>query len=624
MKKYYEIYLTEDNVEEKRWSNFFIRIGRLNGIFRKFRIIVKFENQVIRYFLETNKEIPSILSEHSEFMLKEHQVLNFKLNKFKRISILTKKEKNLIDIFDKIEVKKKEKIDCVIVNFRMINFHNYMFKTFVISANKENMSKVKIRRFLFCYPHIFLSIDFSKHTRFLYVQNKGKYLNLEKTMHLFDNTSKDSVLEVDTFPYLQQNSFLNLNSYDFDKHSLVVGGSGTGKSKMICSIISKILHNPNYNMNYKVVIIDPHSSMENDIGGLENTTILNFKNENNSLNLFSNSNNDVMASSELMLTLFKNLIGDNYNSKLERVLRHSITVLLYNKCLSFQNLRKFILKTEVRNALLKTRVVPINVKEFFLQEFNELKTKSYQEAISPIISFIDEVQNLPAFRSSSDKLKNLEEVIKDNSLTIFSLNIESLGERCTKTIVSLLMSQMLELIQNYTFNEHIIFVIDEVAIIENPIIKRFLSEARKYNLSLILAQQYFNQITEELQKAIFANVSNYYAFRVSREDAILLSGSLAMEIAIHNSHFTRVKMLTELANRECIVKVSSNDRILPAFKGRTLDLKSIPAKQTSIVVNDELIDKTKNKKISKFNIDAKISLTDLMKSQSTGRKKLES
>ena len=183
------------------------------------------------------------------------------------------------------------------------------------------------------------------------------------------------------------------------------------------------------------------------------------------------------------------------------------------------------------------------------------------------------------------------------------------------------MSQMLELIQNYIFEEHIIFVVDEVAIVENPVIKRFLSEARKYNLSLILAQQYFNQITEELQKAIFANVINYYAFRVSREDAIILSGNLAMDVAIHNSHFARVRMIMELANRECIVRVSSKDKVIPAFKCRTLSFNSIPPKVEKEEIEDKILPKKTKKK--NFSINSNISIKDIMNSQSTGRGKLK-
>lgn len=68
-------------------------------------------------------------------------------------------------------------------------------------------------------------------------------------------------------------------------------------------------------------------------------------------------------------------------------------------------------------------------------------------------------------------------------------------------------------------------VIDEVSLIENPILNRFLAEARKYNLSLILIQQYFNQISEALRSAIFTNVSNFYVFRISKSDAMLLENN---------------------------------------------------------------------------------------------------
>ena len=127
------------------------------------------------------------------------------------------------------------------------------------------------------------------------------------------------------------------------------------------------------------------------------------------------------------------------------------------------------------------------------------------------------------------------------------------------------MGQMLQLVQANSFEEHIIFVIDEVAIVENPILRRFLSEARKYNLSLILAQQYFSQISEDLQKSIFANVLNYYIFRVSRSDAQILESNIQMEVAVHNSFIVRMKILTELSNRECILRVSGRRKSFTSF-----------------------------------------------------------
>lgn len=53
------------------------------------------------------------------------------------------------------------------------------------------------------------------------------------------------------------------------------------------------------------------------------------------------------------------------------------------------------------------------------------------------------------------------------------------------------MQQLLMLVQGQAFSEQIILVIDEIAVIESPILTRYLAEARKYNLALILARAIF-------------------------------------------------------------------------------------------------------------------------------------
>ena len=37
-------------------------------------------------------------------------------------------------------------------------------------------------------------------------------------------------MSVDTFPYLQGDFYLNQNNFSFDKHSIIMGSSGCGKS----------------------------------------------------------------------------------------------------------------------------------------------------------------------------------------------------------------------------------------------------------------------------------------------------------------------------------------------------------------------------------------------------------
>ena len=88
-------------------------------------------------------------------------------------------------------------------------------------------------------------------------------------------------------------------------------------------------------------MIDRHASLESDVGGMGR--VIDFKSKFDSIDLFINKSNDVVSSTELLLDLFKSIISDQYNSKLERVLRHSIYVLLMEENFSFSSLRKIIL-----------------------------------------------------------------------------------------------------------------------------------------------------------------------------------------------------------------------------------------------------------------------------------------
>ena len=151
---------------------------------------------------------------------------------------------------------------------------------------------------------------------------------------------------------------------------------------------------------------------------------------------------------------------------------------------------------------------------------------------------------------------------------------------------------------------------------------RYLSEARKYNLSLILAGQYFNQISDKLKNSIFSNVINYFIFRVSKLDANVLVDNFNMKIPLDDSRDRKIKLLTELNNRECIVRIESNGVLLPAFKGITLDYTSIPRiKRTSLNSNNSINNKDNlNKPKTNFSLNSNVSLKDVLISNSSSRK----
>lgn len=232
--KMFEIFLTNDFVKEESWLNFILYISRLNGLFRTWKIYVKFEKNNVRYFIKTKNDMPTTLTNLNDFLLQKIENIDFQPKLFlaKSLYIVRSKEKSIVDIYDKNESKFSRKIEIAEIKIIPLNKNNFFYFSHAIfkKGNKQILKK-----FLFNIPIQFLSIDFSKHTRFLYRKDIKRYLNIEKTVKLFESDNKNAILKINAFPYLQDNYFLNLNKYDFDKHSLVIGGSRNWKVKIIKS-----------------------------------------------------------------------------------------------------------------------------------------------------------------------------------------------------------------------------------------------------------------------------------------------------------------------------------------------------------------------------------------------------
>lgn len=611
MQHWLEIYLTKKDVSKEEWSKLVKTISDYNSNFRKWKIIVQIDDNQIRYFIKSRCNLPPTINNLSSFLLKESTKIDKPSNSFPLL-FFSKPDYNVIDIINNTSIKNKGNLKYIEIAFKKLYDNKIKTKTYIYLKKEDEIKKYRI---LFTLPTSLLAIDFNLNKRYFF-KSATKYLDINKILHLLNSEKNASILKVDTFPYLQGDFYIKQNSYNFNKHSLIIGSSGSGKSKFL-SLLIKNIHNY-LKDDYKIVVIDPHADLENDIGGLGKT--IDFKSDLDSIDLFVKDSDNIIATTELLLELFKSLIADQYNSKLERVLRHSIYLLLVNNSFNFSNLRRLILDLEYRNSIIKEfkLKLPISVIDFFLSDFSTLKTTSYSTAISPIIAFIDEMEMVPVFNGQND-FTDLKTTISENFLTLFSLDRTLLGDKVTKTIAGLIMQQLLTIIQSREISEHIIFIIDEVAIIENPILARFLSEARKYNLSLILAGQFFSQISNYLKNSIFANVANYYVFRVSKLDADLLVDSFNMKIPLDDTRERKVKLLTELNTRECIARIDYNGILLPAFKGTTLDYESVPQIKNYAIKVDETNSNSKQRKCN-FKIDDTINLKDILILNSSSRK----
>ena len=626
MKKIYEIILSKDEIEQSDWEELFMEVSKINGLMNTWKFYVIIEKNVFRYFVESDYDLPPILSFSDGFFLKEENDCVRVKKLIYKLYYVTNAEEKISDIYDINESKHNQILKQVEIKVKLITPTRYFTKTFLYLFEGSKLKKFKTLLFI---PTTQLAENFSENTRFICKKTSRKYLEISKCVEVFsEQKHSNTLLQIDGFPYYRNNYYLNMDKFDFDKHSLIVGASGCGKTKFIATFINNIY--ANYKDDYKIIMIDPHGAIIDELQNMRDMRLVDMKTQSTSIDLMLNSRELCNTNTEILIEIFKDLFGKEYNSKLERVLRHSIYLLLKLEMLTFSNLRRLITQVEYRNRIIRSaNNVEVHVKEFFAVDFNELKNQFYSEAISPIVSLIDEIQMLPGFSGLEEAkvTNNINSIVANNFLTLFSLNQSELGDKVVKIISSLAMGEIFQLCQRRSYSQKILLIIDEVAIVQNPILTKLLAEARKYNLSVFVAGQYLYQLKEELRQAIFSNVMNYYCFRIAREDARFMSGTLQMEMAVKNSFFNKIKLLSQLSNRELVIRTSIDGRVIPAFKGRTLDynVEASQPKEELFETNDFTLKEEEPDVIEEFDFsigDVK-NVTDIMKNLSTGRKENE-
>jgi hypothetical protein len=104
-------------------------------------------------------------------------------------------------------------------------------------------------------------------------------------------------------------------------------------------------------------------------------------------------------------------------------------------------------------------------------------------------------------------------------------------------------------------------VVDEFQSFATDSFEGILSEARKYRLSLTLAHQYIDQLTEPARRAVFGNVGTIISFRIGERDAAVLAREFGNTYSAQ--HFT------DLGNHEICVKLLQYGEEREPFTGTT-------------------------------------------------------
>jgi hypothetical protein len=122
----------------------------------------------------------------------------------------------------------------------------------------------------------------------------------------------------------------------------------------------------------------------------------------------------------------------------------------------------------------------------------------------------------------------MREAMDSSKIILVNLSKGRIGEDNAKMIGSLLVTKLqIDAMSRadipYADRKDFYMYIDEFQNFATESFATILSEARKYRLSLIVANQYTSQLEEAIRDAIFGNVGTMISFTLGYDDATVMS-----------------------------------------------------------------------------------------------------
>lgn len=230
-----------------------------------------------------------------------------------------------------------------------------------------------------------------------------------------------------------------------------------------------------------------------------------------------------------LVGVFKKIWADSWGPRLEYILRNAILALLEYPGSSLLGVMRILVDKSYRERVIEKVTDPV-VKQFWAVEFAGWNERVLQEVISPIQNKVGQFTSNSLIRNiigQPHSAFDVREIMDNKKILIMNLAKGKIGEDSS----ALLGAMMITKIQLAAMGRADIpeeerkdfyLYVDEFQNFATDSFANILSEARKYRLSLILANQYITQLEEKVSDAVFGNCGTIVAFRVGATDAELL------------------------------------------------------------------------------------------------------
>ncbi len=327
-----------------------------------------------------------------------------------------------------------------------------------------------------------------------------------------------------------------VRAIDRGKHVYIIGKTGMGKSTMLENMAIQDIQN-----GEGICFIDPHGSTAEKLLDFVPYERLNdvvyfapFDVDNPiGFNVMEDVGYDKrhLVVSGLMGAL-KRIWVDAWSARMEYILQNTLLALLEYPDSTLLDVNRMLTNKTFRAAVVERVSDPI-VKSFWTEEFAAFTDTYTREATPAIQNKIGQFTANPLIRNIVGQAKSsfdLRKIMDQKKIFIVNLSKGRMGETNASLLGSMLtvkiylaaMSRADEPAAIMAKLPRCYFYVDEFQSMMNEAFADILSESRKYKLALTLANQYIEQMEEEVRDAVFGNVGTLVCFRVGPFDAEVL------------------------------------------------------------------------------------------------------
>ncbi len=419
------------------------------------------------------------------------------------------------------------------------------------------------------------------------------------------NLSQEEKKEINFFANTEfKNKITNfgIKRNDRRKHQYIVGKTGAGKSTLIANMLINDMRN-----NEGLAVIDPHGDLTSLILDyipsyrINDIIYLNPSDPDSSFHLnpleAGTTQKELIASG--IVSIFKKLYGTSWGPRLEYILRNTVLTLLEKPDSTFMDVHPLLTDKSFRDKIVKDLKDPV-LKSYWQNEFEKMPPKLYSESISPILNKVGQFVSSPTVRNIIGHPKStidLEKIMNEGKILILNLSQGKLGEDNSSLLGAMIITKIqLAAMKRVDIPEaqrkDFYLYVDEFQNFATGSFIKILSEARKYRLNLILANQYMAQIPDDVRSAIFGNIGTLLSFVVGAQDTYYLAKEFG-------ERFKEDDLLA-LGNYQILTKLSIDSITTAPFLAQTLPLPQSKTQNREKVIKVSAQRYSKNKKEEKI------------------------